>query len=380
MIRRSVFIALFALLLSLGFHLVGLGVAVRVERTSPPPETTGEVVAVGNAFEDIAEALQEPEEPELAPEPEQEETVEPVPPVNESEVPDTEVLVASENPQDTFAPDTGTAQIVEPVPLAGTQSDFVPDPDISEPTAKPDETDPVPPQSDTSEPLGPKTDIEQIESSVALTETTPPVAAEATEATEPVEEVIASLPVTLLPVEPGIQLSVPEAEIVKEAEPIEPTESGTAEPIEDSNEAEQQPLFPSWRNGFEDLRAPSQTIESPLETFRRDGSLAAVGGFGIQSGSAANSRGPGNSNTTNYAGRVLVHLNRTRAVYAKTPGFSRVFFEINSDGSLNWIEIIDSSGSADVDRAARVQIQSAAPFPIPPNGTSRQLSFWYRSR
>lgn len=357
MIRRSLFIALFALLLSLGLHLVGLGVAVQVERTTPLPETTGETVAVGNAFEDIAEALQDSVEPELVPEPEQEKPVEPVPPPSEAEVPDIEVLVASENPQDTFAPDTGAAQIVEPVPLAGTQGDFVPQPDILEPTAQPDETDPVPPQADTSAPLGSKTDIKEAEFPVAPSETTPPVA---TETTEPVEGVIASLPEILLP--------------------VEPTESVAAEPLEDSTEVEPQPLFPGWRDGFADLSNPSQTIESPLETFRRDGSLAAVGGFGIQSGSAANSRGPGNSDKTNYAGRVLVHLNRTRAVHVKAPGHARVYFEINSDGSLNWVEVIDSSGSADVDRAARIQIQSAAPFPIPPNGASRQLSFWYRSR
>lgn len=354
MIHRSLIIALFATVLSLSVHLLGLGVAGRIERT-PPPKTTGTPISISNAFEDIAEALEDPVEPELERAPEPEQPVEPAPPPSKAEVPDTEVLVASENPQDTYAPDTGTAQIVEPVPLKGTQGEFASKPDILEPTAPMDEGEPVPPEADTAATLGSQTDTVEALTPVVPQTSTPLVP------TEPVDEVIASLPETSLSVVP-----------------IEPSETVTAEPSEESTQDKPQPLFPGLRDGFADLRNPSQTLESPLETFRREGSVA-VGGFGIRSGSAANSRGPGNSDTTNYAGRVLVHLNRSRTVHVKTPGFARVYFEINPDGSLNWVEVIDSSGSSDVDRAARAQIRSAAPFPIPPNEASKQLSFWYSS-
>ncbi|MGR3637118.1 MAG: TonB family protein [Shimia sp.] len=377
MIRRSLFIALVALLLSLGVHLLGLGVAVRIDRAAPPPEMIGDVVAVGNAFEDIAETLEDAVEPELAPEREQAQPIEPVPPPSESDVPETEVLVASENPQESFAPDTGTAEIVEPVPLAGTQDDFVPEPDITEPTAQPDKAEPVPPQADTAPPIESKTDAVEVEAPVPTQPTTPPIA---TEQPEPAEDVIASLPDALMPVAPTSPLTDPETPVLTESTPAEPTESESEDPLADSTEVEPQPLFPSLRDGFADLRNPSQAVDSPVEIFRREGSAAAIGGFGVQSGSAANSRGPGNSDTTNYAGRVLVHLNRTPEVHVKAPGFARVYFEINPDGSLNWVEVIDSSGSPDVNRAARLQIQSGAPFPKPPNGEPRQLSFWYRSR
>ncbi len=376
MIRRSLFIALFALALSLALHLFGLGAAVRIERAAPPPDTTGDVAALGNSFEEIAETPDDPVEPEPLPEPEPEEPVDPVPPPSEAEVPDTEVLVASENPQDTFAPDTGTAQIVQPVPLAGTQGDFVPEPDVTEPTAEPDESEPVPPQADEAAPLGAETEEAEAVTPVVPEAAVPPVVSEPS---EPVEEVIAALPESATPVSPVAPLSEPDTEVAPDPEPVEPSESALTEPVEDSPEEEPQPLFPGLRNGFDDLRNPTQTVESPLETFRRDGTIASSGGFGIQTGSAANSRGPGNASTTNYAGRVLVHLNRTRPVHVKAPGFARVFFEINPDGSLNWVEVIDSSGNEDVNRAARIQIQSAAPFPKPPNGEPRQLSFWYRS-
>lgn len=374
MIRRSLLIASIAVLLSLGAHLLGLGFAIRIELSPTLPETAGETIAVGNAFEEIADVLEKPEAPEPAPEPEQEQPIEPVPPVSKTDVPDTEVLVASENPQDTYAPDTGTAQIVASVPLAGTQSDFTPQPDITEPTAQPNTTEPVPPQSDTAAPLGTETDTADAIAPVAAH---PPTSLVVPEATEPAAEVIAALPDTALPVVPVTPLSVPEVEDVAENDT---SEISDVEQPEDGSESEPQALFPGLRNGFDNLRNPTQTLESPLETFQREGSLASVGGFGIQSGSAANSRGPGNSDTTNYAGRVLVHLNRTRAVHVKASGFARVFFEINPDGSLNWVEVIDSSGNEAVNRAARTQIQSAVPFPVPPNGARRQLSFLYSSR
>lgn len=361
MIRRSLLIAAIALLVSLGLHLTGLGIVVRVERVGPAPEVRGDVVALGNTFEDIADQLDAPEEPDLLPEPEQPETVEPVQPHSEADVPDTEVLVASENPQDTYTPDTGTAQVVEPVPLAGTQDDFKPEPDITEPISAHDDEPPVPPQDDTPASLGSEPELQETETP----EQTPSPETEVVSPVAPEQEIIAALPESLKPIVPVMPLPEPE---------------NTAKPEENAAESEPQPLFPGLRNGFDNLRNPSQTIESPLETFRREGAQASVGGFGIQSGSAANSRGAGNSNTTNYAGRVLVHLNRTRPVHVKAIGFARVYFEINPDGSLNWVEIIDSSGNSEIDRAAKAQIQSAVPFPIPPNGATRQLSFTYSTR
>ncbi|WP_299426453.1 TonB family protein [uncultured Shimia sp.] len=374
MIRRSLLIASVALLLSLAVHLLGLGYAIRIEHAPSRSQTSAEPIALGNAFDDLAEELEAPEQPDPAPEPEPPQPVEPVAPTTDADVPDTEVLVASENPQDTYAPDTGTAQTVAPVPLAGTQSDFVAEPDVTEPTAQSKATAPVPPQTDQAAPLGSETDTVEITEPVAAQ---PPSPTTAPEVTPPTKEVIAALPETVVPVEPIQPLSVPKTE--DQAAPT-PTENQDEEQPQDNTESKLQPLFPGLRNGFDDLRNPTQTLESPLETFKREGAHASVGGFGIPSGSAANSRGPGNSDTTNYAGRVLVHLNRTRPVHVKATGFARVYFEIAPNGSINWVEIIDSSGNDAVNRAARTQIQSAVPFPRPPNGERRQLSFLYSSR
>lgn len=78
-------------------------------------------------------------------------------------------------------------------------------------------------------------------------------------------------------------------------------------------------------------------------------------------------------------GLVLVHLNQSEPVYVSARGFAQVFFQIDPDGSLAWVDIVDTSGSAELERAAKEQVRRAAPFPRPPNGTSRKLSFYYQN-
>lgn len=129
------------------------------------------------------------------------------------------------------------------------------------------------------------------------------------------------------------------------------------------------------------LEAPSTTIESPLAAYRRNGTdLTVKRGGGRLSGGLGfeGSGGTGNSDQTNYAGRVLVHLNRAPVVPVSGRGAARVLFVINPDGSLASVDVFDTTGSADIDRAAKAQIRTAAPFPPPPGGTRRTLSFVYR--
>ena len=82
---------------------------------------------------------------------------------------------------------------------------------------------------------------------------------------------------------------------------------------------------------------------------------------------------------TNYAGRVFMHLNRAPPIRVAGRGYVRVFFEINPDGSVARIDIIESSGSKDIERAAKEQIRVAEPLPLPPNGNVRRMSLYYRS-
>jgi TonB family protein len=126
-------------------------------------------------------------------------------------------------------------------------------------------------------------------------------------------------------------------------------------------------------------RAPSRRIESPLSSYSRSGvDIFAQSGNGARSGISA--RNTGNATTTNYAGLVLAQLNRTASVPVSGAGWAQVIFVISANGALASVDIIDSSGSRSINSAARQQVRSAAPFPPPPSGKSRRLSFSYQTQ
>ena len=81
-----------------------------------------------------------------------------------------------------------------------------------------------------------------------------------------------------------------------------------------------------------------------------------------------------------YAGEVLLKLNRPRARSRGEKGNARVQFEISPDGSVAWVRILSSNGSAKLERDAAAAVRRAAPFPLPPNGTTRRFVFVYRSQ
>jgi len=112
MIRRSTAIATAAILLSLLVHFLGLNFTSRVQPERSDEDATNDVVALGNAFEDLAENLSEPVPPENTPNSEPQ--METVPEPELADTPTSEALVASSNPQRTASPDTGSAQVVQP--------------------------------------------------------------------------------------------------------------------------------------------------------------------------------------------------------------------------------------------------------------------------
>lgn len=396
MIRRSSAIALTALILSLVAHLLGLTFTARGAFEPRAPAPALEEASVGTAFEDIADATPEPFEPETAPEPEPEAAPPPEPDL--AETPTSRALVASENPQNTPVPDTGTA----PVPRPDSTGPITPE--IGD-TATPDVVDPSAGNA----------------SEIADALITPPVGAdEVTELAQgtpdapnpaevaPVPEQFAALPAPVAPVSP-ISPNAPvapspnlptvplapseETEITPESELDQPSESTTTNAAPSTS---LRPPSPQRRadarqqgvdDGSPDLRAlrlrPTELIESPLTAYQRDGTDLFAGRRGGAQSSGTGSQnfsGPGNATITNYAGQVLVHLNNVRPVAASARGWARVFFVINPDGSLESVDIIDGSGSIEVDRAARAHVRSAAPFPIPPGGRIRRLNFVYQIR
>lgn len=364
MIRRSSFVAIAAIALSVLLHIFGLRFTFFLNSTEPAPaERPSQTVALGNAFEDLADPAPKPVEPEPADSPE---------PADQVEIPISETLVASSDPQKVTSPDIGEAVSSQPA------------------TAAPEVTDPVGPsegQREASDDVD-ETPPVQLESASPAVQPEEPV--EPVDRSSAAPEQLAALPA---PSSPALPV------------PFEPdtTEPEADSPIDDNLEQDSdtddgdsdlavvtsvRPRLPDRRpattqsdtvgrpESFDNLKFPDQEIDSPLTTYSRKGIDAFT-----RSGNSNRSggRGPGNSNVTNYAGRVLVHLNKAPPVYVSVRGFAQVFFEINPDGTLAWVDIVDSSGSPEVDRAAKEQVRRAAPFPLPPGGVGRKLSFYFQN-
>ena len=400
MIRTSAAIAAMAIVLSLLAHGFGLGVTWGrlPQRDEPRPET--DVVAMGNAFEDVAEAPSEPVEPEPAPVPEP--PVEAAPEPEPAPMPTSDARVASNDPQPVRSPGTGPGLAVQAERSDPVVPDAAPtpEPDAAEPvqSAEPPATPPAAPGTAAEAPRGTP------EAAPTPTEVAEAPSPGAAPAPQPPEQ-IAALPVPVTPAPaPAVVPVVPQAPETVDPAPPETTVAPTPEPP-DTVEAEPdtpgsalavatspRPRLPAQRpteqppgrpDGESDLaQPPEQMVESPITAYLRDGTDLTIGRAGrSRSGGIdfLDGGGQGNSDETNYAGQVLVHLNRSPTVRAREPGFARVFFEINPDGSLAWVNVVESSGSQIVETAARTQVRSAAPFPPPPDGVSRKLTFVYQT-
>lgn len=394
MIRRSAGIATAAILLSLGLHLLGLGVTVSDRPPAPAPADAPptDMVALGNAFEDVAEPVSSPVEAEPAPVPEP--PVETPPEPDRAEIPTSEALVASDNPQQVAAPDIARASTVQPDRLAPTPGDAG-DPataTVTPPvTAEVRETAPAGSAEAPADPVAQAADpVAQSADPAPQPDAAPAPAVTAALTAPPVPA--APVPVAPAPAAIPVIPLAPQAEDgADRAPPVVPVpdppeaEAGSALAVAASPRPRDRPRPPAARGSpddpmdFSSLRVPpAQLIESPLTVYRRDG-IDQIGGQRRSGGAGySGSGGPGNSDVTNYAGRVLVHLNRAPPVPVSGRGFARVMFEINRDGSLAWVDIIDGTGTPEIDRAAKDQVRSAAPFPPPPGGASRKLVFLYR--
>ena len=184
MIRRSTTIAAIAILVSLVVHLLGLGFSADIQPEQTAGATQSETLAVGNAFEDIADTVTPPVEPEQAPPPET--PVEETPPPDPADLPTSHALVASVDPQAVAAPDTGSANFV--------QSDPAGQPETQDTTAaQPDQTaTPVEPDTVVQTPLG--APVAPAQSSPTTEEDPEPAPADAPDTSPDTPQVFAAVP------------------------------------------------------------------------------------------------------------------------------------------------------------------------------------------
>ena len=399
MTRRSIHAALAAVVLSLIAHALGLGFTASEDQSSSTEDSGSDLADAGGAFEDFAETITEPAEPEPAPVPDPPSVTSPEQAIEET--PTSQAQVASDNPRNVTAPDTGAVDVIEPDAAEPSES-AAPAPETAERSGGEDDS-----VADVavSQPVEPDTEAVAAEGAPEGTpdENPDPAEARASEvASVSAAETVSSVAPTPDP-SPNPAIDEPELqqpvlpEITVAPEPDDP-EALTAEESEDeSGSAVTSSLRPPkerpsvvalgepdgvQQQGAQTGSAPGE-IESPLAAYKRTGvDPFASGGGGARSGTTgfSGSRNPGNARTTNYIGEVLVQLNRSPVVHPSARGTARVSFEINPDGTVAWVSILGSTGSQGIERAAAAQVRSAAPFPPPPQGTSQRLVFVYRNR
>ncbi|MGK7753677.1 MULTISPECIES: TonB family protein [unclassified Roseovarius] len=361
MIRRSLPVAMAAILVSLFLHVAGFGWRQVLDAPEAPPVTQEAPLPpdTGRNFEDLVEPLPEPQAPEPAEAPQPPDALQP------DEMPTSQAMVASDNPENVIAPDGPAGETGSPDEGAGPVAEEAAE-DSGEDSSTSDiamiapdapETTPQPPEGAQDAAPGPAEET-------AETETPPEPEAVTPETDEAALAPTPDAPDTVIAAEePDLAASA----VTRSLRP--PSSRPTAEQLGVPEEPAAQAS-----------RAPS--YESPLTAYKRDGTdLTALGRIGNASpGDFGGSGGQGNAGTTNYAGRVLMQLNRGPRVDNQAKGMARVYFQINPDGTLGWIRILDSSGASGIRSAAQAQVRSAAPFPRPPGGRPEKLVFVYRNR
>jgi TonB family protein len=374
MIKRPLLVAAAAVLLSLLVHGLGLNFTTLTDQAAPSEGHPPEMTDVGGGFEDLAEPIPEATPPEVT---------QPDPVIDE--MPTSEALVASDTPQDVLTPDTGDAEVT--APDAPEETEGAPPAPEETPQGAPEE---IPADVIASQPVETDTILDGPEG-------TPEGSAEVTEV-QPSETVesVPPTPTPTVPVEP--EILQPEQPDVTVALPSDDPDvldaedstdlSGSAvkrslRPPKDRPSAEALGVPKRSQQGDAPNGRPAGVVESPLTAYKRSGADPfAVGGSGARSGieGFSRSRAAGNATTTNYIGRVLVQLNRAPVLYASAQGTAQVQFEINPDGTIAWVRILQSTGTANINRAAIAQVRRAGPFPPTPNGASQRLAFVYRNK
>lgn len=320
-----------------------------------PSEEAGPEPTESAAFEDFVEEALQPEEPEPAPEAEPLEVIQPDT--------STDIQVASDDPQETLAPDSGS----EPE-------------NVGEVEPVEDVIGAAPPTQGTDSPVPQGTP-----------EATPQTVTEANETVETVEAQDVTPPEEAAEdiVEQTVEADVPEIalEAVEEEGDIEAVEAEEALASAVTRSLRPPPSRPSEETfgaeeGTEDATEQPGLASQLFETQRTGIDLLAEAGSSALYGrpSLDQARATGNATSTNYAGQVFMKLNRSLRVHRNEKGFAMLRFQILPNGQVGWVRIIRSGGSPNINIAATANVRSAAPFPRPPDGKPFEISVTFQSR
>ena len=210
----------------------------------------------------------------------------------------------------------------------------------------------------------------------AVAEAAPDVAAvppPAPEFTEP-EEAAPVVPETTLtpPLASAAPLTLSEAEVPVVADLSLPTLAPEVSPEPTAN--------PKPRPKAKPQPKPDLPRDTPAaeKSAPRDHASPAVSASAP--GAAAKPKGGGLS-PDSYAKAVLKKVRSTKRKSGAGRGVAVVGFTISADGRLRQVQVLQSSGNADLDEIALDHIRRSAPFPAPPpEAVKRGYSFEFVSK
>ena len=204
-----------------------------------------------------------------------------------------------------------------------------------------------------------------------------------TEAPQPVKELAAPKPAP----EAAEQATVaPDTAAIPNAKTVAPSAEKSTPPAVQTQSSEAPPAdeppidLPAARPPVPSPR-PSPPAGSGDTRGAADGEerdAPAVASRGKNQGAA------GNAMESRYSGEIqkkLARANRrvSKAIQAKALNNARVFFVVMADGSISDLQLVESSGSAELDQFALKLVRQQAPFPPIPPETGRS-SWVFRAR
>ncbi|WP_315919710.1 TonB family protein [Mesorhizobium sp. SP-1A] len=225
----------------------------------------------------------------------------------------------------------------------------------------------------------------------AETETQPPAAPETAEpvSNAPVPQILAAPP--LSPAENDIVQPAAEAQKPDQAEAVV---TAKEVPQPKPQEKQAQPPKPATKEKpVNKADAPQKQQPKPKKAKTQPGSGGQADSDskrGVSDGrddgdTALASKGGhgegGNAAVSNYPGKVAARLRRvartiSSSARAKAQGNAQVAFLVKTNGSIGAVELVRSSGSPELDKAALAMVRRAAPFPpIPPEAGRSSWAF-----
>ncbi|WP_147112502.1 energy transducer TonB [Tateyamaria sp. syn59] len=241
-----------------------------------------------------------------------------------------------------------TTEVTEPVPVE----------DVAEPVEQPEPVEPTPAE-EVTEAETPEDTVQPTET-IAMVDTAP--------VPEPTLRVTPTVPVAQAPARETVTAEEPDQlEVTQSLRP-----QVRSREFEERNARDEPPPQPreTTRTATRTPSRQGNQADTNAQAGQADGSASAPAAQRATGQGAAQA---GNAAASNYPGQVNRRINRVRRPRIGVRGVATVAFRVASNGGLSALSVTQSSGSAELDRAAMQMIQRAAPFPVPPPGAQRSF-------